>query len=94
MFVGILQVSFEIPDSFTIKDKRSVVSSLKQRIRNVFNVSIAETSHQKNINYGGFAVVFVATDKQYAHRLMSKLISFFEKDKRIVLMDISTEVMP
>jgi len=94
MFIGILQVSFEIPDSFSIKHKRSVVSSLKQRLRNTFNVSVAETTNLNNINTGGLSVVFVSSDKQYAHKVMSKIISFFERDKRIVMVDISTEVMP
>ncbi len=42
MIVGLLTLEFHIPESNSLKSKRFVVRSLKDRIRNKFNVSIAE----------------------------------------------------
>ena len=42
MFVGSLKVRFLVRESQSLKDKRQVVRSVKDRLRNAFNVSIAE----------------------------------------------------
>ena len=45
MFVGLLTVEIFIPGSSSLKSKRYVVSSLKDRLRNKFNVSVAEDAN-------------------------------------------------
>jgi len=42
MVVGVLQIELEIPEAQSLKDKRRVIKSLKDRIANAHNVSIAE----------------------------------------------------
>ena len=42
MTVGVLQLELSIPSAFSLKDKRQVVKSLKDRIAHAHNVSIAE----------------------------------------------------
>ncbi len=42
MIVGSLRVRLLVRDSHSLKDKRQVVRSIKDRLRNAFNVSIAE----------------------------------------------------
>ncbi|MBN1522427.1 MAG: DUF503 domain-containing protein, partial [Candidatus Aureabacteria bacterium] len=88
MFIGVLQVSFDIPDSFSIKDKRSALSSLKKRLQSTFNVSVAETEQMDSMTVGFLAVAFVASDKKYAYRTMSKILAFLEREKRIVVRDV------
>ncbi len=46
MFVGIVQIQLHIPGSRSLKDKRSVVQSLKERIRHRVHASVAEVDHQ------------------------------------------------
>jgi len=46
MFVGIVQIQLHIPAARSLKDKRSVVQSLKERIRNRVHASVAEVDHQ------------------------------------------------
>jgi uncharacterized protein YlxP (DUF503 family) len=46
MFVGIVQIQLHIPAARSLKDKRSVVQSLKERIRNRTHASVAEVDHQ------------------------------------------------
>lgn len=42
MIVGLLTIELHLPESHSLKSKRSVIKSLKDRIRNKYNVSIAE----------------------------------------------------
>ena len=50
--------------------------SLKDRIRNKFNVSISETGAQDNHKYSIIGVAMVGTDKQYVNSVLSSLINF------------------
>ncbi|MBN2483676.1 MAG: DUF503 domain-containing protein [Candidatus Omnitrophica bacterium] len=47
MFIGYLRVELFIPHSRSLKDKRQVVLSIKQRLRQRFNISIAEEPSDK-----------------------------------------------
>ena len=42
MTVGVLQLELSIPSAFSLKDKRQVVKSLKDRIAHAHNVSVAK----------------------------------------------------
>jgi len=49
MPIGLLTLEIHIPDARTLKDKRQVLRSLKDRLRSRFNVAIAELDHQDKI---------------------------------------------
>ena len=59
MIVGSLRVRLLIRESRSLKDKRQVVRSIKDRLRNGFNVSVAEVEAQDNRQLAvlGFAMV-------------------------------------
>jgi hypothetical protein len=93
MILGTLQASFRIPDSFSLKDKRSVMNSLKGRLKSRFNVSVAETELLDDHSTGVLGCAVVANETGFIHETLSKIVSFMENDKRIVLMDVKTEVL-
>jgi len=59
MIVGSLRVRLLIREARTLKDKRQVVQSIKDRLRNAFDVSVAEVEQQDNRQVAvlGFALV-------------------------------------
>lgn len=59
MIVGTLRVRLLLRQARSLKDKRQVVQSIKARMRNDFNVSVAEIEHQDNRQLAtlGFAMV-------------------------------------
>lgn len=63
MIVGSLRVRLLLRESRSLKDKRQVVRSIKDRLRNSFNVSVAEVESQDNRQLAvlGFAMVGSAT---------------------------------
>ena len=46
MPIGLLTLELYIPDAQSLKDKRQVLRSLKDRLRGHFNVAVAELEHQ------------------------------------------------
>jgi uncharacterized protein len=63
MLVGTLQVEFLLHDAFSLKEKRFVMQSLKAKIQNRFNVSVAEVDFQDKWQRGAVAVACVSSDK-------------------------------
>ena len=93
MQIGICTVRLAIPDTFSLKDKRRVCASLFSKIRQNFNVSIAETDNQDTFRHATVAVVSVNTEKTYLYSTLSKVVSLIEREHRVIIEDYSIEVI-
>jgi hypothetical protein len=70
MIVGTLQVRLLLREARTLKDKRQVIKSIKDRLHNHFNVSVAEVEELDNRQ---LAVLGVAMVSNEAHHLKTAL---------------------
>lgn len=66
----------EVLGARSLKEKRRVVKSLKERMRNRFNVSIAETSHHDLWQRAELTACVVATDRAAADRALAQVDGF------------------
>jgi uncharacterized protein len=93
MTVGVLQVEIAIPDAFSLKDKRRVVKSLKDRIAHGHNVSIAEVGaldeHRRSI----LGVAMVSNDSRYVRGALDKLVDFVRLTPQVSLIDYQIELL-
>ncbi|HTS19278.1 MAG TPA: DUF503 domain-containing protein [Verrucomicrobiae bacterium] len=87
MVVGILQVELTIPGADSLKAKRMVLRSLKDRIRREFNVSIAEVEDNDQWQSGVLAVAVVSNDRRFANQVLSKVEDFIEESRGLVVDD-------
>lgn len=78
MFIGILGVEFRLHGNESLKDKRRVVNSLKQKVRNKFNVSIAEVGSENDMGALALTVVSVSNDKRHLESRLTKCLSMME----------------
>jgi len=85
--VGLLQVELTIPSADSLKAKRMVLRSLKDRIRKNFNVSIAEVDDNDQWQSAVLAVALVSNDKRFANRVLSKVVDFIESSRDLVVDD-------
>jgi hypothetical protein len=92
MVIGALRLSLFLGESQSLKDKRRVISGLKDRLRSRFNVSVAETDHQDLHQRAEIAVVAVSNDGQYLNGLLDSVLDYVRKDGRIVLAGHEIEV--
>ncbi len=60
--IGLLELDILIPGSTSLKDKRKVIRSLKDKLRERYNVSVAEVDYQDLVGRCHLAVVTVAPD--------------------------------
>ncbi len=93
MVVGVCTLELEIPASQSLKDKRHVVKSLIARVRQDFNVSIAEVDSQDTWQRAVIGIVCVSSDEKYAHGLLEKVIDNIERARLdAVIADYSIEM--
>lgn len=77
MIIGSLTIELDIP-AHSLKDKRQILRSLQARLRNQFNISVAEVAEQNKIQTGVIGVVCVASNRDYAHGLLMKVVNMVE----------------
>jgi uncharacterized protein len=71
--IGVLTLEIHIEDSHSLKEKRHVVKSLKDRLRDRFNVSVAEIDHLDSWQNSVVAVVTVSNDRVRAEQILQSV---------------------
>ena len=61
-----------LPACQSLKDKRTIVKSLKDRLHNRFNVSVAETAHQDLWQRCELTAAVVSTDRRHAESVLQE----------------------
>jgi uncharacterized protein YlxP (DUF503 family) len=71
--IGVLTLELRLDESHSLKDKRQVVKSLKDRLRNDFNVSVAEIDYQDLWQRALLAVVTVSSAQSHAQSVLQNV---------------------
>jgi len=93
MFVGVLRLSFHLPGARSLKDKRQVVRSFRDRVRARLDVSIAEVEHMDLHQRATFGVSVVSNDATVCDELLASVASMASNVRDAVLLDRSTEIL-
>lgn len=94
MHIGVCRIMLHLPESASLKDKRQVSRSLSARIRNSFNVAVAEVGDHELWQRLTLAVCCVSTDSAHANEMVSKVVDFIEETRRdLELLDYETEII-
>ena len=82
MVVGTIEISVLIRESRSLKDRRRVVRSLKDRISSRFNVSVAEVGDLSSRQRSVLGVAVVANDRRFVNEVLSKVLALVESEPR------------
>lgn len=93
MHIGVLTLHLSIEYANSLKDKRQAVKSLIARIRNRFNVSVAEVDALDIWRRAVVGVVVVSNSAPLVNQLLEKVVDYAENDANAVLDDYSIEMM-
>ena len=93
MIVGTLEIRLHLPDARSLKDKRRVLHSLKDRLRNGFNVSVAEVENQDVIQAAVLAVAQVGNDTRYINGTLSRVVDALRRLPEARLVDYQIEFL-
>jgi len=78
MVVSLLQFRLELPPLGSIKDKRRIVSSLKEKLRVRFRLAVAEVDLQDSLSMAQIGAAYVSNSKQFGETVLQKALRFVE----------------
>ena len=94
MHVGITRVPFRLAENDNLKGKRRVVRSLTTRLRQKFNVSVAEVDDLDQWKTVTLGISCVSNDSRHANSMISNAVEYLEKiSGGLELLDYEVEIL-
>jgi uncharacterized protein YlxP (DUF503 family) len=87
MVIAVGSWDLSLPECRSLKEKRMVVKSLKERLQHRFKLSVAETRHQDLWSRAELTVAIVTTDRGHADAILDKVDHFVERDGRAIILN-------
>lgn len=93
MTIGLLKMDILVPGSRSLKDKRRVVKSLKEQLRNRYNCSVAEIGEKELWGRAQIAVCVVGDDSRFVNTQLNEIVQFSAGKGGAELADYQIEMM-
>ncbi|MBU0508445.1 DUF503 domain-containing protein [bacterium] len=84
--LGLLTVELHLENSHSLKERRRILNSLKERIRQRFNVSVAEADFGEKWQRGGLMISSAGAHPALVEEALRVVQRFIEEDPRVVMM--------
>jgi uncharacterized protein YlxP (DUF503 family) len=91
MIVGTLRVRLMIREARTLKDKRQVVQSIKDRLKGGFNVSVAEVDALDNRQIAVLGFAMVSNEAQHLKKTLGQIVEALRVHPVAELLDYEIE---
>ena len=93
MSIGLLTLEVHLPEAHSLKDKRQVLRSLKDRLRGKFNVAVAELEHQDLWQRFTVGIVTVADQPGFVEHALQQALEEAERHLGRALVDHQIELL-
>lgn len=94
MNLGICIIRLRLPENQSLKEKRRVLKSVISRVRNSFNVAIAEVDDQDTWQLAALGIACISNDAQQNNRVLSKVVDFITQSRLdIEILDYQIEII-
>ncbi|MFC1956556.1 DUF503 domain-containing protein [Chloroflexota bacterium] len=94
MNVGICKIFLRLPENLSLKGKRQELKSIISRIRNKFNVSVAEIDNHDMWQLATIGICCVSNDSRYTNRVLSKVVDLVTGGRfEIEILDYEIEII-
>jgi uncharacterized protein len=93
MVVGVLRLTLFLPDNHSLKGKRHVLRAIKDRVRNKFNVSIAESDDHDLWQRAELGICQVGSDRAFVDSALRQVVNFIESTGLAPLGEESLEIL-
>ncbi|MCA8955596.1 MAG: DUF503 domain-containing protein [Planctomycetes bacterium] len=92
LHIGVLQFTLEIPHATSLKEKRSVIKGLRERLRRAHNISIAETDDQEEWTVATLGITAAGSDIPQLNSLLDRILNTLQDWRDASLMDHRIEI--
>ncbi len=93
MVVGVCTIDLHLPGIGSLKGKRQILLSLKERIKNTYNVSIAEVDANDLWQRAVLGVACVANDGRHVNRVLDSVLNAVRAHPSVELIQHHTEIL-
>ncbi|MGC6486142.1 MAG: DUF503 domain-containing protein [Planctomycetota bacterium] len=93
LYIGVLQFTLELPYAESLKEKRGVLKSLKDRLRRSFNVSFSEFEDLDDPTIATMGAVVAGSDTKHVNSTMDHLINELDEWRDGTLVDHQLEII-
>jgi uncharacterized protein YlxP (DUF503 family) len=94
MNVGVAQVSLRLPENLSLKGKRQVLKSIISRVRNKFDVAVAEVDNNDDWQLMTIGISTVSNDRRFTNSVLSKVVDFIENARfEAEMLDYEIEII-
>ena len=95
MIIGVVTAKLALYGATSLKDKRRVIKSLKDRIRHKFNVSVAEVEDNDRWQLATIGISYVSNENRHANEVLSKVVDFVINSRfEVEILDYEIEILP
>lgn len=94
MFVGVLRLQLQIVGARSLKDRRSVVRSFKERAQARLRVSVAEVGRLDDPRHATLGVAVVANEAAHCDEVLASVAAMAGSLPDAILADRATEIIP
>jgi uncharacterized protein YlxP (DUF503 family) len=84
-----IQIIFEIPGVDSIKEKRRILRSVKDKLQRRFNMSVAEVDLQDSLAFAQIGGALVSNSRTFGESVLHKAFELVERDIPVRIQDIS-----
>jgi uncharacterized protein YlxP (DUF503 family) len=93
MPVGLLTLELHIPDAQSLKDKRQVLRSLKDKLRRDFNVAVAELEHHDTWQRSVVGIVTISNEEKHVREMLQKALDEADRILGSFLINQAVEIV-
>ncbi|MDR2143569.1 MAG: DUF503 domain-containing protein [Treponema sp.] len=88
MIVSMIQMIFEMPDIGSIKDKRRIVKSIKDKLERRFHLSAAEVDLQDSLAFAQIGGALVSNSRTFGETVLNKAFKMIENEIPVRIQDV------
>ena len=89
MVVSMIQIILELPEVTSIKEKRRIVKSLKERLQHRYKISAAEVDLHDSLMFTQIGGAIISNSRQFGESVMQKVLTFIEDESVGRVQDVS-----
>ena len=94
MNVGVCQVSLRLPENMSLKGKRQVLKSITSRVRNRFNVAIAEVDDNDVWQLATIGICCISNNRRHTNQVLSTVVDFVVNSRfEVEMLDYQIEII-
>ena len=92
MIIGILNINFRLHGIFSLKAKRKISNSLEQKLKNKFNLAVAEVGYEDNLDHLELGMITLANEKIRVEEVLGKALAMIEAMSTEDIIDVKTDI--